>query len=147
MLITCYLFTVAVYIHLMDHRTLRINRLNLLGCNILTLSKKIPNQVSEPWSAVKIAVDQFSKTKIATGLLSCPIFKQYSIFFRVYIPSPKHEGVGRIRDSYANLHQDAVEGLQCRLIHLVSVGVQTASRTLLLLRHKEDCSKKWRHYS
>ena len=42
MLITCYLFTVAVYIHLMDHRTLRINRLNLLGCNILTLSKKIP---------------------------------------------------------------------------------------------------------
>ena len=39
MLIIRYLFTIAVYINLMDHRTLCIHCLNLLRCNILALSK------------------------------------------------------------------------------------------------------------
>jgi len=43
MLIIRYLFAVAVYINLMDHRTLCVNCLNLLGCNILTLLKIYQN--------------------------------------------------------------------------------------------------------
>ena len=55
MLITCYLFTVAMYINLMDHRTLRINRLNLLGCNILTL-QKIPKHTQSIIKSVNLGV-------------------------------------------------------------------------------------------
>lgn len=65
-----YLFAVAVYINLMDHRTLCIHCLNLLRCNILALSKIYHNthkvQVRKPSSCAKIAVRQLSKKKIAT---------------------------------------------------------------------------------
>lgn len=56
MLIKCYLFTVAMYINLVDHGTLCINCLNLLGCNVLTLPKQNRNKhkISEPSSAAKI---------------------------------------------------------------------------------------------
>lgn len=95
MLIIRYLFAVAVYINLMDHRTLCVNCLNLLGCNILTLLKIYQNThkvlSQEIFKLCENSCRSILEEENSYWFALVPIFKQQRSFFRVYIASSKQK--------------------------------------------------------